>query len=71
MAKGIINMQVGKQGITPAIIINVKRAIKEKKKVKVRFLKSSMVKKNRKELGEELIHRVGRKGKLLGNVVSF
>ena len=61
----IIN--VGKAGLTDSIIEEIKSQLKNRKLIKVKFLKSALKDKDKKELAEELvsktnaqlIHKVG------------
>jgi RNA-binding protein len=61
----IIN--IGKGGLTDSVIEEIKVQLKRKKLIKVKFLKSALIKKDKKELAQELvdktnaqlIHKVG------------
>lgn len=60
-------LRIGKSGLTEGVVAELKKQLKKKKLIKVKFLKSALVEKNRKELakevadktGAELIHQVG------------
>jgi len=47
-------IHVGKHGITPQLVEEVKRQVTKHKVVKVKFLRSSRVEKDCKQLAEEL-----------------
>lgn len=47
-------LHVGKAGITDAFVAELKSVLKDKKIVRVRFLKSARAEKDRKALAEEL-----------------
>ena len=50
---------VGKNGITPSLVEEVKRQLKDNKLVKVKLLKSAIEAVPREELGKELAERTG------------
>ena len=60
-------IRIGKNGLTDSVVSELKKHLKKKKLVKVKFLKSSLGDKSRKEFaleiasksGGELIHQVG------------
>lgn len=65
-----ITISIGKAGITRGVVEIIKRELKKKRDVRVRFLPSSRTK-TKEELAEELISLVGKKGKRVGFVVMF
>ena len=60
-------LTIGKSGLTEPVIKEVKKKLKQKKLIKIKFLKSALDKKDKKELFKELaektnskiIHKVG------------
>jgi RNA-binding protein len=50
---------VGKNGITPSLIIEIKRQLKDNKLVKVKLLKSAIEEKPREEIAKELAEGTG------------
>lgn len=60
-------IQVGKNGITPALLIQIQRYLKKHKLVKIKLLRSSMEEAGRSDVisrlarqtGAELVHHVG------------
>lgn len=88
MSQDIVNIQVGKQGITTALLSEIRKQnslnfdrkksglfftkhLKAKKSIKVRFLKSALNNKDRKQLASELKEKLKVKGTLIGNVFSI
>lgn len=47
-------LQVGKGGLTPSVIEEIKRQLKDYKLIKIKLLKSSMEESPREELGKKL-----------------
>ncbi|MEM2924902.1 MAG: 50S ribosomal protein L10 [Methanocellales archaeon] len=47
-------IQIGKEGITNGVVEELKRQLKEKKLVKVKFLRSALEKTEREQLAREL-----------------
>ena len=47
-------VQIGKNGLTPTSIEQVSRALKKHKLIKVKFLKSALENKDKKEIAREL-----------------
>lgn len=70
MEKPVI-VQIGKQGISDNIALDIKNFLKDKKPVTVRFLKSFLGSMDRKTATKELNGLVGRSGKLIGNTVKY
>jgi len=60
-------LRIGKSGLTPGAIEEIKKQLKKRKLIKLKFLKPALEGKDRKELakeiaektGSELIHQVG------------
>ncbi|MBW2999026.1 YhbY family RNA-binding protein [Candidatus Woesearchaeota archaeon] len=71
MQKENIDIQVGKNGITPSLIEEIKKHLRAKKDVKVKFLKSFIGDKDRREVAENLNAQLPKKGKLIGNTLMI
>lgn len=71
MSLDIVSVQVGKQGISEALLSEIGKHLKAKKSIKVRFLKSALGNADRKELAARLEKELRVKGKLVGNVFSI
>ncbi|MBS3127853.1 YhbY family RNA-binding protein [Candidatus Woesearchaeota archaeon] len=62
-----VTVQVGKAGITPSLIEEIKKQLKARKHIKVRLLKACLEDKTKQELfkelpiktGAQVIHKVG------------
>lgn len=67
----VVQVQVGKQGVTDETIKHIDELIADKKSVHVRFLKSALSNGTRQELAEYINAKLGKKGKLIGNTISF
>lgn len=52
-------IQIGKEGITSGVVEELKRQLKEKKLVKVKFLRSALIKTEREQLAKELQEKTG------------
>jgi RNA-binding protein len=60
-------LRIGKSGLTPGVIEEIKRQLKKRRLIKVKFLRSAANDKSKKEFAEEvadktdseLIHQVG------------
>lgn len=52
-------IQIGKEGISEGVIEELKRQLKEKNLVKVKFLKSALEQTGREQLARELQERTG------------
>lgn len=60
-------LRIGKNGLTSGVVEEIKKQLKKKKLIKVKFLKAALEEKNRKEFAKEiaektdgeLIHQVG------------
>jgi RNA-binding protein len=50
---------VGKNGVTPSLIEEISRQLKDNKLVKIKLLKSAVESKPRKELAEDLAAKTG------------
>ena len=67
-----MKINVGKKGITPGLIEEIKRQLEAYGEVKVKFLKSARMSKTRFELAEELAEKVNaRFEKMIGNVITL
>ena len=71
MKADIVKIQVGKQGLSEQLVKDIVAHIKKKKGVQVRFLKSFIADKDRKEVARNLQATLGVKGKLVGNVLTL
>ena len=65
-----INIQIGKLGLSEEVIREIKRHLKENKNVKLKFLKSFIKDRDRKEIAKIIEEKV-RKGKLIGNTYTI
>lgn len=50
---------IGKNGITPSLIEEIKRQLKDNKLVKIKLLKSAIEEKPREEVAKELVQETG------------
>ncbi len=67
--RGDNTIQIGKNGITDNLIIEIKNQLKKKKELKVKILKSARMEKDRKEIAAEVAERTrSRLLQLRGNV---
>ncbi len=67
-----MKINVGKKGITPEIVEEIKRQLKAYGEVRVRFLRSARADRSRFELAEELAEKVNAIfEKPIGNVVTL
>ena len=66
-----VTVQIGKQGISNNIALDIKNFLKDKKPVTVRLLRSFLGNVDRKAAFEELNGLVGKKGKLIGNTIKY
>ncbi len=65
-------IQIGKEGITDGVIEELKRQLKEKKLVKIKFLRSALEEKDREQLAEELQDKTGAELiEIRGNTAVF
>ncbi|MBT3304253.1 RNA-binding protein [Candidatus Woesearchaeota archaeon] len=71
MSQDIVRVQIGKQGLTSALLSEIRKHLKAKKSVKVRFLKAALGNQDRKQLASELKDTLKVKGTLVGNVFSI
>ncbi|MBW3019855.1 YhbY family RNA-binding protein [Candidatus Woesearchaeota archaeon] len=71
MPQETVNIQIGKNGVTPEIVQEISKHIRAKKDVKVKFLKSFISDKDRKEVAENLNSVLPKKGKLIGNTLMI
>lgn len=69
--EGEVKVQTGKNGINEGLVEEIKKHLKAKKTVKVKFLKAFIKGKDRKKVAEELNEKIGAKGKLVGNVLTI
>ena len=51
-----VTVQIGKQGITPTLITEIKNQLKTRKIIKIKLLQSALENKTKKELAKELAH---------------
>lgn len=64
------SMRIGKSGITDSLVKELRLQIKNKKLVKVKFLKSFIENKDKKHIARELAERTGSElVQQIGNVV--
>ncbi len=54
-----VAIQIGKKGITNGVVEELKRQLKEKKLVKVKFLRTALGETEREQLAKELQERTG------------
>ncbi len=71
MSQDTVNIQIGKLGITQALVTEVKKHLKVNKSVKIRFLKSFIQEKDRKQVALDLDKKINKKGKLIGFVYTI
>ena len=65
-------IQIGKEGITDSVIEELKRQLKDKKLVKVKFLRSALEEKDREESAEDLRNKTGAELiEIRGNTAVF
>lgn len=62
-------VQIGKNGITSEVIQEIKTHLKNKKDVKIKFLKSFIEGKDRKIVKDKLLLQLNKTGKLIGNTL--
>jgi len=65
-----VDIQIGKLGLSQEIIREIKSHLKKKKNVKLKFLKSFIQDRDRKEVAKEVEEKI-RKGKLIGNTYTI
>jgi RNA-binding protein YhbY len=65
-------IRVGKNGVTPAIIEEIKSVLKKHKKVKVKMLKTSLVDADKHEQAEDIKRMCkAKKAHLIGHIVTL
>lgn len=64
-----VKIQLGKGGLTDNFFEEVKKNLKAKKDVKVKFLNSFIYDKDRKEASREILEKLDKQGKLVGNTL--
>ena len=50
-------IRIGKQGLTEQVINEIKLQLKKKKLIKIKLLKASLEKKNKKQLRDEILEK--------------
>ena len=61
-------LRIGKSGVTPGVIEEIKRQLKKKKLIKIKFLKPALADKDKKEFAKEIAEKTGSE---LINQVGF
>lgn len=61
-------IRIGKNGLTPETIKEIKKLLEKKRLIKIKFLKSALQNKNRKELAKELAEKTSS---TLVDVIGF
>ena len=65
-------IQVGKKGVTPEVLAEIRLLLKNFKHVKVKLLKSSREESDREELSDKILKNVrARKHDLRGNILTL
>ncbi len=66
----ITTINVGKNGLTDALIGEIRSMLHKKKKLRIKFLKSARASSDRKSLAEEVVAKSrGKKVSLRGNIL--
>ena len=66
----LITVRVGKNGVTPEIIDEIRSVLRKRKTVRVKMLKTSLDGRDKHELTEELRKKTkSRKAKLIGHTI--
>lgn len=67
-------IQIGKNGLTQNVVLEIARNLNRKKIVKVKFLQSFIANNNRKEAASQLIELLGKMAlekKMVGNTIML
>jgi len=64
-----INIQIGKNGFNESVEQEIKKHLKAKKNVKLKFLKSFIGDKDRTDVAKEIQQKFKNTGKLIGNTI--
>ncbi|MFC1691198.1 YhbY family RNA-binding protein, partial [Nanoarchaeota archaeon] len=63
-------VRIGKNGLTPAIIDEIKNQLRKRKIIKIKILKSALQQKTKKEFSDEIAEKTGSNLlKLIGSVI--
>lgn len=57
-------VQIGKNGLTETVIEEIKKQLKDKKLIKIKFLKGALEAKDKKELAKEIVEKTNSKAVL-------
>ena len=71
MQQDTVNIQIGKNGITTALVTEIKKHLKANKSVRIKLLKSFIKDKDRKQVALDLDKKLNKKGKLIGFVYTI
>ena len=70
--KELVTIRVGKNGVTPAIIEEIKSVLKKHKKAKVKMLKSSLGEADKHEQAEDIKRMCkAKKASLIGHTITL
>jgi len=62
MKKGLVNVQIGKRGVSKELIENLRNAFKQRENVRIRVLKSAGHDRTKvKEMAEEVVEELGKR----------
>jgi RNA-binding protein len=68
----LVTIRVGKNGVTPALVEEIKAVLKKRKKLRVKMLKTSLEEKDKHVVAEELRRATkARSARLLGHIVTL
>jgi len=70
--KEVVVVRVGKNGVTPALIEEIKSVLKKHKKVKVKMLKSSLAETDKHEQAEDIRRMCkAKRASLIGHTMTL
>jgi RNA-binding protein len=68
----LVIIRVGKNGVTPALVEEIKAVLKKRKKLKVKMLKTSLGEKDKHDMTEDIRRACKAKSaKLLGHIITL
>jgi RNA-binding protein len=68
----LVSIRVGKNGVTPALVEEIKAVLKKRKKLKVKMLKTSLAEKDKNAMTEEIRRACkARRASLLGHTITL